>query len=477
MSESKRADVRRWLLPDVFEHCGIQDPTAAHRHPNCISLVTQNRFGPTVMTLANALAYDGTLLAGPSVKPRDSSDPEIVLIDTDGLNELADPRLTGRSSGWWPAGVLLSRALAELHVADGDEVGVVTPYRSQAEATLEALRDIEGEGSPLAEVGTAHRFQGREFPIVVFDTVEGRFGNGMWMAHASRAPDATSWQRIGLRLCNVAVTRVRTRLYVVASRERVSLAQSGTALSYVRGLLQAGQVRPVKAAALVTPPATAAAESYLGVFGNQLKEVLARHVEVTDVHDELHFYTAFAAAIRDAKHSLWIWTPWVASRVLKLLPGLAGAAARGVRITVFLRDPSDQLQDRHLDLINQVRAVAHTVVSVNHMHQKIVVIDERTVMLGSLNALSQSRTREIMLTMRGAHFARRILEHEHAAEFSSPPACGRCGGSDIDLRRRKNGEWYWRCYARTCQVGSGGRAWHAPVNFSTRRGPSHKPRP
>ncbi|RBQ20614.1 hypothetical protein DP939_05850 [Spongiactinospora rosea] len=143
--------------------------------------------------------------------------------------------------------------------------------------------------------------------------------------------------------------------------------------------------------------------------------------------------------------------------------------ARGVRITVFLRDPSDRLQDRHLDLINQVRTVAHTVVSVNHMHQKIVVIDERTVMLGSLNALSQSRTREIMLTMRGAHFARRILEHEHAAEFSSPPACGRCGGSDIDVRRRKNGEWYWRCYARTCQVGSAGRAWHAPVDFGTRR--------
>nr|WP_282108210.1 hypothetical protein [Streptomyces liliiviolaceus] len=35
------------------------------------------------------------------------------------------------------------------------------------------------------------------------------------------------------------------------------------------------------------------------------------------------------------------------------------------------------------------------------MHQKIAVIDERTVMLGSLNALSQSNTREVILTMRG----------------------------------------------------------------------------
>ncbi|MEV4575062.1 AAA domain-containing protein [Nonomuraea jabiensis] len=477
LRESKRADVKRWLLPDVFEHCGIDDPATARRHPSCITLVTQNRFGSAVMNLANALAYDGALLAGPLVRPHDPEEPEIVLIDTDGLHELAQPHLTGPSRGWWPAGVLLSRALAELHAADGEDTGIVTPYRDQAEATLEALRDIEGEGSPLADVGTAHRFQGREFPVVVFDTVEGQFGNPLWMAQASRTPGATHWQRTGLRLCNVAVTRVRTRLYIIASGERVSTVRPGTALSHVQALLQSRQVRRVRATALITPPTTAAAERYLGVFGNQLKEVLARHVEVSDIHDERDFYTAFDAAIRSARHSLWLWTPWVAKRVLKLLPSLAEAAARGVQITVFLRDPSDQVQREHLELIDQVRAVAHTVVSVNYMHQKIAIFDERTVMLGSQNILSQSRTREVMLTMHGAHFARKLLEHEHATDFASPPPCGRCGGSEIDLRRGTNGDWYWRCYDQTCQGGSGHKAWREPVTFGTRRRPSRKPRP
>lgn len=40
------------------------------------------------------------------------------------------------------------------------------------------------------------------------------------------------------------------------------------------------------------------------------------------------------------------------------------------------------------------------------MHQRLDVIDERMVILGSLNSLSPSRSREFMLTIRGGHFAR-----------------------------------------------------------------------
>ena len=55
----------------------------------------------------------------------------------------------------------------------------------------------------------------------------------------------------------------------------------------------------------------------------------------------------------------------------------------------------------------------------NIAHQKVVVIDDHTVMLGSLNVLSQHRTREVMITTRGAHFARRLLADLHAEEFAT----------------------------------------------------------
>ncbi|WP_405393492.1 phospholipase D-like domain-containing protein [Microbispora hainanensis] len=190
-------------------------------------------------------------------------------------------------------------------------------------------------------------------------------------------------------------------------------------------------------------------------------------MEITAVDDERSFYETFTARLAEARHSVWLWSPWVARRVRAILPALKEAVARGVRVTVFVRDPSDSLQqkERFADCLAELRSIVPAVIEVNDMHQKIVVIDERLVMLGSLNVLSQHRTREVMVTMRGGHFARKILQHEHAEDFSRPPRCGRCRQRQIDLRRRSNGNWYWRCYNKACQGGPGKKAWTADIVF------------
>lgn len=468
----RRPDVERWLLPDVFQHCGISDPQDARRHPACVTLVEQHRFGPAVMRLANDLAYGG-MLQGPdqSTAPRPPDDPEIVVVDTDGLHELARAHLTGSSSGWWAAGSLISRALVELHREGGEEAGIITPYRAQSDATLEALRDVEAAGQSLAEVGTAHRFQGREFPIVVFDTVEGADGRPLWMARAHGQPGAGSWERDGVRLFNVAVTRVQTRLYIIASWQRILAAKPGTAFAQLAARVGTPGVRRLQAKQLITPPQTTG--PHIGTFGTALAEVLSQHVEITDVQDELAFYSTFEDQIRAAKTSLWLWAPWVANRVRSILPLLQDAVGRGVRVTVFIRDDTDQIQARphNQNLIADLRAVVHTVVPMNVMHQKVAVVDEQTVMFGSLNALSQSRTREIMLTMRGAHFASKLLKQLNAEVFALPPTCGRCGGSSIEIRRRKNSTWYWRCYDTTCKTTPSGNsnAWNQDIRLPRTR--------
>ncbi|RGD62079.1 hypothetical protein DR950_33895 [Kitasatospora xanthocidica] len=470
LKSSQRPDIRRWLLTEVFEHCRIDTPAAARANPGCISLDVQHRFGPDVMRLANTLAYDGLLTGGPTVHARARAkaqdDAEIVIVDTDGLGGLAQIHRLGPSSGWWPAGLLLARTLVELHRADGDTTGIVTPYGAQAEATLAALRDIEGDSGLLAEVGTAHRFQGREFPVVIFDLVEEQHSRGMWMAQASRRPGSGDWANNGVRLFNVATTRVQNRLYLIGSRSRIMAAPHDTALGAVRGLVEAGAVRTIRAASLVTP--LAAEAPGLGPVGARLADILSRHVEIADVQDEVAFYKTFADRLAEAKHSLWIWTPWVAKRVRSLLPALEDAVRRGVQVTVFVRDQSDQNQQRFTEYLDELKAVTPSVIPVNVMHQKIVVIDEQTVLLGSLNALSQSHSREIMLTVRGAHFARKILEHEHAEDFARPPRCAGCQGDQLDLRRGKAG-WYWRCYDRACPARRGDRGWTIPVQFTTSR--------
>lgn len=469
IGNNDRPDIKRWLHLDVFQHCGIHEPADAEAHPSCVTLTEQHRFGPAVMRLANDLAYGGVLSGGSQVRrQRPDNDPEIVLIDTDGLDELARAHPTGSRKGWWPAGSLIARALVELHREQGEEAGIVTPYGVQAEATLEALRDVENAGRPLAEVGTAHRFQGREFDVVVFDTVEGSGDSReLWMALAHRQPGAEAWHRNGLRLFNVAVTRTKTRLYVIAGGARVKNAKPGTALSRLAALIGTPGVRVLKAKHLIAPPT--APVPFRGAFGTALAEVLGRHVEVADVHDETTFFDTFAEEINRAQHSLWLWAPWVARRLRSLLPALAAASGRGVRITVFIRDDTDTLQRKPANqaLIADLRAVAHTVVPMNVMHQKIAVFDEQTVLLGSLNALSQSWTREVMVTMRGAYFAGKLLAHEHAKIFARPPKCGRCGGTEIEIRRRRNGNWFWRCYAAACKTTASGRshAWTQDIRL------------
>ncbi|WP_431983087.1 AAA domain-containing protein [Streptomyces qinglanensis] len=461
----ERPDIKRWLLPDIFQHCGIHSPADAQQHHACVTLTEQHRFGPAVMRLANSLAYGGMLRGGKqAAAPRPADDPEIVVVDTDGLHELARPHLTGRRSGWWPAGALITRALVEYHCEQGEETGVVTPYGAQADATLEALRDVES-GGPLAEVGTAHRFQGREFPVVVFDTVEGADGLELWMSLAHRGPGANDWNRNGIRLFNVAATRVQTRLYVIGSWERMRTTKDGRALARLAALVGSPGVRRLRASHLITPPHENTRN--LGGFGTALADVLARHVNITGIDDERTFFTTFEDGIREARTSIWLWAPWVANRVRSILPLLRDAVDRGVRVTVFIRDDTDQLQARPANqtLIADLRSIVHTVVPVHVMHQKIAVIDERTVLIGSLNTLSQSWTREVMVTMRGGHFARKLLEHEQAELFSRPPKCGRCGGTSIELRRRKSGVWFWRCYEATCKTAPNGRssAWNQDI--------------
>jgi hypothetical protein len=470
IENARRPDVQRWLGHNVFEYCGIVSAQDANGHEGCTVLDAQHRFGPEIMRLANVIAYDGTLKPGRSARPHDEDDPEIVLIDTDGLEDLATVRSVKRHTGWWPAGALLSRVLADYHQRRGEQTGIITPYRPQADATLEALRDHEAGTSAVTEVGTAHRFQGREFPIVVFDLVEDEFRR-RWMADASRR-GSTHYRRNGVRLFTVAVTRAKTRLYLICSLRKIKATPVGTPLGHVAAMLRAGQIHTIRATELITPTATVGAE--LNLFYSELAEVLAEHVQVAEIHDEGTFFEVFSQYLNQARGSIWIWAPWTAKRVKSLLPVLADAVGRGVRVTLFVRDPGDYLQGRpdNQRYLAELRAVLHTVVEINVMHQKIVVIDEKTVLLGSLNVLSQSRTREVMLVMRGAYFARKLLEGERAADFAAPPRCGICRGTKINLRRSgKKGDWTWQCYDRECPSRSQGdrQAWTQPVQ--TRRQP------
>lgn len=159
----------------------------------------------------------------------------------------------------------------------------------------------------------------------------------------------------------------------------------------------------------------------------------------------------------------------MANRVRSILPLLEDAVVRGVRVTVFIRDDTDQIQARphNQNLIADLRAVVHTVVPMNvNRSGRRADGDVRQ----SQRALAELDPRGDADDAR-PHFARKLLGQLNAEVFARPPACGRCGGLNIEIRHRRNSNWFWRCYDTTCKTTPTGRseAWNQDIRLNGTR--------
>ena len=194
-----------WLADDVFTLAGIRDRATAEAHPRCVALRRQYRYPSVIAELVNGFCYDGLL---ESERPSEEADgATITLLDTSALEERRLVQAFPQS--WWsPLGLELFAIVGGHHARRGADVGYVTPYRAQAERA-QGVSNQHGLG---IECGTAHRFQGRQFEIVVFDLMQD--DRPRWAAAADL--HGTERQASGAKLLNVAVTRVRRQLYLVA---------------------------------------------------------------------------------------------------------------------------------------------------------------------------------------------------------------------------------------------------------------------
>lgn len=433
-----RPEHARWIIPDCFETAGIRSGREALAHPGCAALLTTHRFGPDTTELVNRVTYGGLLTS--ARPPHDRRlDPEIVLITTDGLgDDLGLARRTAGEDGrWWAAGSLLSTALAERHRDDGETVGIVTPYKLQARITRDWLNDQDLLfRAPVVEVGTAHSFQGREFDVVILDLVE----DGRWPGWISSGDftAAEAYARNGARLLTVGATRARRRVYILTAWRALTHAKPGTALAHLAALATdpAGpRVTGVRATQVLGLPEAETHE--LSPLQQEVWEALEGHVRYTAMHDEDTYFPDALDAIDQARHSIWLWSPWYTMRVWQVLPHLKRARQRGVRIHLFVTDESDSLLQGQLSnprtaadaarRLPELRAAADVVVHIKNMHQKILIVDEQISFLGSLNTLSHregpSGRREVMVRFHGRRFARHLLDHENADLIARPPIC------------------------------------------------------
>ncbi|WP_433334569.1 caspase, EACC1-associated type [Spirillospora sp. CA-294931] len=164
------------------------------------------RCHPDIAELTNRQFYDGglTVLTDVRDRPSLSGHPAIVWSDVKG-------RATRPSSDKsWVNRDELDKVLASVRylldkLPADTTIGVVTPFRAQAEAVRQRL----GPAISRVRVGTVHVFQGGERDVMIFSLV----------AAEGMRSGTIRWVERQLNLWNVAITRARSHLIVVGDAD------------------------------------------------------------------------------------------------------------------------------------------------------------------------------------------------------------------------------------------------------------------
>lgn len=214
-----------WLRRSPFESAGID--AAARKGlpvPNLAVLDVQYRMHLQIAEAVSDGFYpEHRLATADAVHQRRRStstlsDAPIVILDSSALATRA-ARKHGLHSRYNPMHVQLAASLLTTVEMDAS-VALVSPFASQA-ALLAALMN-PADNSRAAS--TVHRFQGGEADIVLFDSVD-TAGGGMklhrWFAQGYSGSD-------GARLINVAASRARDQLILVADLGHIHRSRTGT---------------------------------------------------------------------------------------------------------------------------------------------------------------------------------------------------------------------------------------------------------
>ena len=310
------------------------------------------------------------------------------------------------------------------------------------------LRNKASPEEDEVESGTAHSFQGSEADVVILDLV---VDEPHWRANLF-VPAASEDIR---RLLNVALTRARRRLLIVADfdwcLDRGKNAFLGRELI---PLLLARYPRVDATQILPNGLAGRAAKAHLGTLGGDVEPKESRLVVTQE-----HFYRLLYADIGRAIRRVVIYSPFLTSaRIETLQVHFRAAFERGVTLYVVTKPPHERKKSevqacREAEAL--LREMGVKLIHKEGMHEKLIFLDNGILWSGSLNALSHSRTQEVMERRASdsvvADYSKTLRLAELLAAFEGEPQ--RCPICDSEIIASEGGDgdpFYWRCSVDGC---------------------------
>ena len=222
---------REFLEQDVFTYVSKSKTTEDlfnwhDFNPNFTCFFdVQYRMKDDLAGVISSVFYEGRLKSGKPADGRDldnGTSASVALIDTAKYNPVLEQESGER--GFKPINEVHHRLIEESvkrltknHPAD--DIGIIVPFRN---SVYKVRNHLWEKGYRDIEVGTIHTFQGREKPVIIFDTVmSGEWQNGGLRHYSVRPFDEKKNGLSVPRLLNVAFSRSKELLVIIADMRHI----------------------------------------------------------------------------------------------------------------------------------------------------------------------------------------------------------------------------------------------------------------
>lgn len=392
--------VKEWLKKDIFRKNNITSRTDSRLN----TLRVQRRMKAPIAEISNQTLYDGILEHQPNSSEL-TNESAVSFYNTSNFKPYASipPRGRGRINVY---NAILSIKLAQRYynLEEINNIGIITPYRSQANLISKLIKDLALQSKLTAD--TVHKFQGLEKDVIIFDITDGlniyRNIIGANLRDVEESP----------YLFNVAFTRAKHKLIVIGD------------LDYLRNNINA---LPIKVRQMIGKITLANNSNYevidsMGIIDNLIYDTSDNSILQNFQSDGIkhftgdHFYQDFFEEVNNCSESLTIYSPFIAhNRVTNNFNQnfFQHLVNKNIRIKIVTKPFSEHPNaNRNFanSCISNWREMGLLVEERGGMHEKIAIVDNKVIYHGSLNILSQWHSQETMLKITGSNSVNELLK-------------------------------------------------------------------
>lgn len=145
-------------------------------------------------------------------------------------------------------------------------------------------------------------------------------------------------------------------------------------------------------------------------------------LSISQLHDEKTFYQTFLRDLERCQNEVIIESPFIISERMRTFDRLfKKLLKKGVKIYIMTRDPKEHvefMEPQSEEAISWCESVGiQVLLCVGNHHRKLAILDRKIRWEGSLNILSQTKSREIMRRIEDANITLQMFSFLNLAKF------------------------------------------------------------